>query len=409
MCSQDSSNNKIEVVGGAYYERCRYPNWDQIFGSGFRAVSVLRELSRNIEIIFHTYADNYVSSHLQMYEERLNYNPVVRKIPQSVCFSYLHSLHSPHMLTFCEGERPSPIKIIGKNCVLFGLVEGEAEVKCEWVVFDPQSPNTAHSFFDSGSQANHLAIVLNEKEAVALSGELELPAMRDSIFSKEKCEVLVIKRGAKGALVFDSRVSEGVQIPAYKTERVWTIGSGDVFTSTFGYYWMIERLDAVASAEKASLVTACYCDSKRLTGMLAKIQNAQYEPFLPRKKGKVYLAGPLFTMPQLMFIDECRDSLRELGCEVFSPYHDVGIGDALDVVPKDLSALDDCDVVFAILDGMDPGTVFEVGYAIAKAKKIVVFVQNESKTHLQMMVGTHCVIEDDFVTAMYKCVWCASE
>ena len=94
---------------------------------------------------------------------------------------------------------------------------------------------------------------------------------------------------------------------------------------------------------------------------------------------------------------------------VFSPYHDVGEGEAEDVVPKDIEALDVCDCVFAIVDGLDSGTLFEIGYAVAKGKKVVVYVENETEGTLKMLKGTGCEIESDFTTAVYKTIWNATE
>jgi len=53
------------------------------------------------------------------------------------------------------------------------------------------------------------------------------------------------------------------------------------------------------------------------------------------------------------------------GLRVFSPYHDVGIGIGKDVAPKDIEALKRSRAVLAIIDGVDTGTIFEVGYARA--------------------------------------------
>ena len=85
----------------------------------------------------------------------------------------------------------------------------------------------------------------------------------------------------------------------------------------------------------------------------------------------VYLAGPFFNMPELWLVDEARLALRGMGLKVFSPYHDVGIGIGEDVAPKDIEALERSRAVLAIVDGVDTGTIFEVGYARALAKPVV--------------------------------------
>jgi nucleoside 2-deoxyribosyltransferase len=95
--------------------------------------------------------------------------------------------------------------------------------------------------------------------------------------------------------------------------------------------------------------------------------------------------------------------------KVFSPYHDVGIGAAEVVVPKDIEALKDCDSVLAILDGFDAGTSFEVGYARSLGIPVVAFVQNEPPEPLKMLIGTGCEIVNDLVSAVYRAAWAAME
>jgi nucleoside 2-deoxyribosyltransferase len=91
--------------------------------------------------------------------------------------------------------------------------------------------------------------------------------------------------------------------------------------------------------------------------------------------------------------------------EVFSPVHDVGPGPARVVGPADIEALEDCDAVFAILDGTDSGTLFEVGYARAHKKRVYALAQAVSDEDLKMIEGTECLIFDDFVTAIHHVAW----
>ena len=61
--------------------------------------------------------------------------------------------------------------------------------------------------------------------------------------------------------------------------------------------------------------------------------------------------------------------------------------------------------MFAVVDGLDSGTLFEVGYAIAQNKKVIAFVQNEGEESLKMLEGSNCIIEKDLTTAIYKTYW----
>lgn len=97
--------------------------------------------------------------------------------------------------------------------------------------------------------------------------------------------------------------------------------------------------------------------------------------------------------------------LLAMGLDVFSPYHDVGIGSAEDVVEKDLEGVRDCDALFAIGDGLDSGTIYEIGYARALNKPVVYYAENESDQDNKMMEGSGCRITDDYVSAIYQTVW----
>jgi nucleoside 2-deoxyribosyltransferase len=94
-----------------------------------------------------------------------------------------------------------------------------------------------------------------------------------------------------------------------------------------------------------------------------------------------------------------------MGVAVFSPLHDVGRGSASEVARKDLEGLDACDAVLAVLNGGDTGTIFEIGYAIARSKPVVALAQNVRPEDLKMPEGTGCHIAGDFVTAIYQAVW----
>ena len=121
--------------------------------------------------------------------------------------------------------------------------------------------------------------------------------------------------------------------------------------------------------------------------------------------GREYLASPFFTLGQRWLIDETRRCLLELGLDVFSPVHEVGPGPAEVIAPADLVGLDESDVAFAILDGTDSGTLFEVGHARAKGKPVYALAQTVSEEDLKMVVGSGCHVFDDFVTALHHLAW----
>ena len=399
---------EVSIVGGTYQETCYRPEWNELFGSGWRAVRVIRSLCPEVQINYHTVGDEQAEKMLKVYaaSEKLGYS--LTKASSPISFYYNHPLATP----IIQGGEPEccNLNVIGRHVVAFGMLEATSQIEGEWVVYDPQSPKNPLSFRAQGGMAEHFALVLNKSEARRLSGETELETIKKALFKKEECECLVVKCGAEGAMVYASVEDAGTVIPVYKTHHVWPIGSGDVFTTVFAYYWF-SGSKAADTAMNASKAVAAYCEGQGDVDRVADAvrEGTAYEEFVPKKQGRVYLAGPFFTLSQKLFVSECRNLLRAMGVDVFSPYHDVGEGKAEDVAPKDIEQLKNCSCVFAIVDGLDSGTLFEVGYAVSLGKKVVAYVENETEGALKMLAGTGCDIEKDFTTAMYKTCWYAAE
>jgi hypothetical protein len=291
------------------------------------------------------------------------------------------------------------------------MLEGDGVVVADQAVYDPQDATSPALFGDNGSQARRLAIVLNRHEAQLLVGPMESThALAMNVLTRSGAEAVVIKNGGRGAVVLERGRSD--EVPAYRSNNVWKIGSGDNFAAHFAVRWMLEGKSAADSANLASLATAYYCDTRGFADddLLRAYAPPPVRPsprclagYVPR----VYLAGPFFTLAQLWLVTQARNDLRAAGLQVFSPYHDVGVGSAEDVVGADLRGIHESDLLFAIVDGMDPGTVFEIGYARAAGKPVVAYCETSVGESHKMMQGTDCLLEDDYVTAVYRALWTA--
>lgn len=403
----------IHVVGGTYYEHCSEPYWDQLFGSGLRAAAALSRLSDRIEL--HTYIGEAAADSLSTHATTWNIEADAlhaTQVPQTLAFSYFHALSTPHISPALALVIPSGAISVDGECVLrFGMLEGDGIVSGKRVVYDPQSALNPRPFSENGSRAEHLAIVANQREASMLTGATALTDVGSRLREQSGAEVVVIKRGAVGATVFTRE--EVTTIPAYRTERVWPLGSGDVFAAVFAHCWAERDMPPVEAARSASIATAYYCSTQSLpippdlfsTHLFQPVNVPLDENQEVVSQAQVYLAGPFFTMAQRWLVSEARTALMSSNLRVFSPFHDVGHGLAADVVPADINALDASTSVFASLDGLDAGTMFEVGYARAKDVPVTAFVQNESPENMKMLVGTDCLVLDDFVSAIYNAVW----
>ena len=401
------------IVGGTYSEICFEPIWENIYGSGFRAVSLVLENNDSLKVDFYTCADSkeikgYLDYFENLYPKLNNHITEVNKSPE---FHYDHPLKTPTIIPRPDlyNSKDILLKAKGDNILAYGLIEAAIQVKGKKVVYDPQSPVNPIPFSSTGSIAEHLITIVNLTEARKITGENEVEKIKEFFFNVEKSYALIIKMGAKGAFLFKSQDSSPIKIPVFETNRVWPIGSGDVFSAFFALSWF-EGKDLESSALLASKATALYCNSKNLS-INNRLESFSYNELIIDEvpSGQIYLAGPFFTFSQRWLVNEVWNTLKGFGLKVFSPFHDVGHGKAKDVVDKDLEGLDKSDVVFAIVDGLDSGTLFEVGYAICQKKTVVAFAQNEGEESLKMLEGTNCIIETDFTTAIYKLYWACAK
>ena len=89
--------------------------------------------------------------------------------------------------------------------------------------------------------------------------------------------------------------------------------------------------------------------------------------------------------------------------------HEVGFSDnANHVASEDLKGLDESDLVLALVDGLDAGTIFEVGYAKAKGKPVIAYGERVSDSDLTMLLGTGTRFFRDYASAIHHTAWAAA-
>lgn len=392
----------LTVAGGVYHERCIWPDWDFIYGSAGRAAAAVSNQVDKVSL--HSYIRPDTLAHFQPYVSAYGFELIAREAPQTMSFEYVHSLSTPAIRPVPAIIEKLPNLLVEDDVVLrFGMMESSVNVCARRVVYDPQSAFAPEDFYANGSSAKSLAIVGNSAEIKALSKNTNPIDGAAELVASGKVEVVVVKSGPEGAWVVESNRKS--HIPAFQTEAVWTIGTGDVFAAVFAAQWGVHEKDPVEAAHLASLGVASYVNTRALPiPMVSELESLALKT-VELKRGNIYLAGPFFCTARRWIVDEARRYLSDFGMEVFSPVHDVGRGPAEVVAPKDLQALRDCDVVFALLDGMDAGTVFEVGYATAIGKPIYAIAQSVSAEDLKMLRGSGTKIYRDFVTAIHHAVW----
>lgn len=395
----------IEIVGGVYRELCMHPRWDRYLGSAGRGASVIAALGGAARL--HACLSEPARQVMEGAAALEGFGLQSTAVDDVAGFDYTHWLSRPQIH---RPDVPHPIlSVQGEHILQFGMLQAQATVQGKQVVYDPQNVERPESFRASGSTAERLALVINRHEATALLGRTDsLERMAQDLAAQEGAEVVVIKRGPLGALVWDR--GQTLHVPAYDTSGVWKIGSGDVFAASFAYAWMAQGQTPVAAADQASRATAYYCE-RRVFATPQALTHFTPTPlsasprFQAGWRPTVYLAGPFFTLGQLWAVTQARQALQQMGLTVFSPYHDVGHGSAEDVVDKDLQAIRDCDLVLAIVDGLDAGTLYEIGYARAIDRPVIVYCEQEKREDQKMMEGSGCYLVPDFTSAIYRTVW----
>ena len=392
--------SELTVAGGLYRERCIWPEWNRVLGSGGRAaVAVVGHVDA---ISFCTYASPTAVEEFRPQAEIDDLEFIPQEVDQFISFEYVHSLSTPVITPFPPRvTRYGPIDARAEVVLRFGMLEGSARVEAERCVYDPQSAFAPEPFLKNGSHAGKLAIVGNRREICEL-GRNDSPSDAGARLLEEGAEVVVVKAGAEGAQVITAIGTTSV--PPYRSDAVWTVGSGDVFAVMFAARWGVHGDNPIDRARLASAAVSAYANSRELRAPSAEA--LRREAIATRVvSGEVYLASPFFTLSQRWLVDEVRQGLVDLGLEVFSPLHEIGPGPAGEVAPADIAALKKCDVVFAVLDGLDSGTVFEVGYARALEKPVYALAQNVSTEDLKMIEGSGCRVYHDLVTALHHAAW----
>ena len=103
---------------------------------------------------------------------------------------------------------------------------------------------------------------------------------------------------------------------------------------------------------------------------------------------KVYIAGPLFDDHERDYLEKIAGLLEAIGYQTFLPHRDAGLVEGefteikkSEIFDTDMHALNDADIVVALLTGrdVDSGTAAEVGIAYSQGKKLIGINANNIK------------------------------
>jgi hypothetical protein len=400
------------VVGGSYGEECSFPLRQIYRGSGGRASAIL--VSLGARVVLSTVTGPLLTPIFQDIAAKVGYKLDAYAGQQDIWFRYRHPLARPLIFPVQIAKSPEVSPIRADLALVFGMIEGRLPIHARRAVYDPQDGIGARPFSQNGSSADELAIVLSYSEGLGLTGESDPLAMATKLIGQPSVAAVVVKCGPQGALV-QTAGSRGWVRP-FPTLRVYKIGSGDAFSAAFAYAWLIEDREPIEAAWFASRVAAGYVESAcdlltadeiRDFDVQARAAHARNGAGTQRMmpESQIYLAGPFFNTAQQWLVDEVRGALTDMGFRVFSPIHEVGPGSPEEVAPADLAALESSAMVLALLNDIDAGTMFEVGYARAKKIPVVAVAEAIDATPLTMVLGSGCYVTNDLTTGIYAACW----
>lgn len=393
------------VVGGTYREICKEPVVDNLYGSGLRAAFAISRGCDLLELV--SIVDSEEKKEVEALASSFGFTAKLRERAYPIQFYYEVPISPPRILSpYPIIMTPEKIDCSSEAVLAFGMLEASSDVHADRLVLDPQGlrPLTEQATWS----AKHLAIVGNKSEILRMSmndSGLDIEQCAGKVRERFKADVVVVKCGALGSIVVDSATVSHIGV--FPTGKVNPLGSGDVFSAVFAYYWANRKYTASEAARLASKATAAWVSRGpfQVINHHGEVVSPDVLNEVYGESTSVYIAAPFFTVAERWLVELCRTALLDLGAKVFSPLHDVGWGPPQFVAPADLVGLRQADSVLALLDGLDSGTVYEIGHASALEIPIIGLVSDKRSCDLTMIVGTGARIHDDPSSAVYDAIW----
>ncbi|RFB86860.1 hypothetical protein B5K11_27665 [Rhizobium leguminosarum bv. trifolii] len=286
------------------------------------------------------------------------------------------------------------LKVEGRAALRFGFLEGDAIVNSEMAVYDPQTTGQFPPFFSNGSTAKQLALVLNEQELLSVARIDDVETAAATVLESHRASCIVVKRGIKGVAVFEPGYASRF-VPAFRSRQVFKIGTGDIFSAAFAYYWAEVGHDPFNASRSASKQVARYCDNPLmpLTPLAPGAYDVRDERQPVCEPRTVLLLGAIETLGQRYSIEEAGYILADLGLTVVCP--------ALENV--ELSNVK-VSTVLLLADGIDAEMLSVAQRLVDKGVRCVALAEIPQSLG-QLRFLTNCETTDDFSTALYLAGW----
>ena len=224
-------------------------------------------------------------------------------------------------------------------------------------------------------------------------------------------EYLLLKENRGGSRLFDIKNNNIDLIPAVLSETQNSVGVGDAYTAVFGAHY---RAGALSAAVRGMQVATRYAQTTYPDDLKRDVQRdfqlsieeiqalgGTILPWHLRKGLDIYLAAPDFSYMNKPEIDHAISALEYHNFKVRRPILENGeantdtrYSDLRQYYERDCQLLRDCALVLAIPLERDPGTLVEMGIAIASGIPVVTFDPRQENKNTMVICGSKCYSDD---------------
>lgn len=224
-------------------------------------------------------------------------------------------------------------------------------------------------------------------------------------------DVFLLKENRGGSRLFDLRNNGVEEIPATLGNTVNSVGVGDVYSSVMvglsqkGWIEAAWRgCQAATSYSQSTFPDDIKRDLQRGFRLSLDVLQALRGTVLPwhdRQSYSIYLAGPDFSYVEKQELDHAVESLVYHNFKVRRPVLENGElkrpasnGELRCTYHMDYHLLKECDAIFAVPLDRDPGTLVEIGMAIAMGKPVITYDPRHENENTMVVVGSSVYSSD---------------
>jgi nucleoside 2-deoxyribosyltransferase len=218
-------------------------------------------------------------------------------------------------------------------------------------------------------------------------------------------DVFLLKENRGGSRLFNLRDGGVEEIPATLGKTVNSVGVGDVYTAVMVG---LSHKGWTEAAWRGCQAATVYSQSTFPDDIRRDVQRGfqlsldalqslggTVLPWHDRPRYSIYLAGPDFSYVEKQELDRAANSLAYHNFRVRRPIRENGElkrpaskADMHRAYHMDYELLKECDAVFAVPLGRDPGALVEIGIAIALEKPVITFDPRQENENTMVVVGS---------------------